>query len=238
MITQKCVNLEKKIAEYRDLKTLFDMGVALETRLNELQKIKNTINPLIQTFVLLKKQGIGNVNVNQNIIFLQNEIDEIIESFSSNPKILAETGVFNKIKSETEFFTKELEDELRRNWELYINDKTPNISNELLSLLEKVPDLQAGIRNIKIKLVEIAKIKGNLPVEEDDITRLHNNINNIEKEWENCGAGAVPEKAISFLIEATKKGAPIDLLEDEVINWLKKFNLWESFVIKVKNNGG
>lgn len=232
MIRERSGNLIELLDQKRALKNNLKKINAFKTRREEINKINKQLRPLVSTSAAFRAKDIGSADVNDQLVELKAVISKVGQLLAENPEEFTRAQNFKKLQEGVTALASDLEFGLRNIWFYYTRNLLPNENNELLEVLGTLSSFSDSVKQIRQINEEIAKLRNNLPLSEEDIDKFKELADKMKRVWDDIEA--VPSDILAFLRYAvSSSGAPIDLLTDEVKEWLAKYNINKSFKVKL-----
>jgi len=128
-----------------------------------------------------------------------------------------------------------LDRQLRAKWEQHIMENIPITNSELLNVLGRLPTFAVTVSKIKSLSDQIIIMEQDLPKDKEGIKAFDCKVEELKQAWLKIGSDEVPEGVMLFLYGAVSEGAVLNLLTDEVKQWLDLHKLNEFFVINLKS---
>lgn len=238
MLTAQAEDLMKLIKQRRELRENRDRILGYKTRLDELGDLKKRTKPLIQTCLAFRESGIGDFD---EPVYLKNLIDITIELkglFEENPEKIIEARSLFQLTQGFTGLCGLLDSKLRTEWENYVMENNPAAKSELLYVLGRLPTFAATVSKIKRLSEQIMSMKQHLPKDKEDIKDFEKKVEELKLAWQKIGSDEVPKGVLQFLQGAVSGGAHLNLLTDEVRQWLALNGLSNSFRINLRTDTG
>ncbi len=234
MLTTQTKELMEVIEQRNELRENIERIQGFQTRLDELEELKKEIEPLAQTCFAFRECGIGRFNEPD---YLNNLIEiamELKKSFKNNPESIIEAKSLLQLKQGYIGLCGLLKSNLTSEWERYVIKNIPPSNSELLNVLGRLPTFAATVSKIKRLSEQIMSMKQCLPKDKEGIKAFDSKVEELKLAWQKIGSDEVPKSVLQFLQGAVSGGAPLNLLTDEVRQWLAIHGLSTSFRINLK----
>jgi len=234
MIIERSRQLIKLLDQKRMLNDNLKKVAGFKTRRDEIKNLISRLEPLVKTSSAFRNNGIGQVDVRGQVRAFEEIVLEVISTVKLSPKAILEAKSIIKLKDGGNNFTNDLEVKLKTLWINYTRTLLPDINNDLLDVLDRLPSFSKSVMQIRQISAEIVEFKDNLPLSEKQIDKFNKLADRMKSVWD--GIEAVSPDILNFLQNAvSSSGAPIDLLTDEVKEWLDKNKIKTSFKIRLSS---
>ncbi len=225
---QQLIDLSKKKSELTQYSKNLD---GFQTRQKQIQEGINKIYPLIQTLKVFREQGI----INEELTAIKNDLLKFVivveQNFKKNPEWILDNNNFkgNIFDQGIKNITNNLNRKLKNSWQNYLKQKMPTTNQEILNLLEKITSFKDTISQIKRLRELIEKIE--YPQKKEEFDLIDNYVKIIREKWNSLESDEIPDSIIIFLKAASNQGATLNLLTEEVKDWIIKHGLDNSIRI-------
>lgn len=230
-IINRCNTLNEKIDRYHNLSTSSDTIEIFTTRNGQISEVIRQLRPLHATWMLFRKVGIE-VTVPNVAFLLYRQIPEILAGYQEDPDYLKDTPVLGSALVHLELLINGLEERLNESWLQYTGSHTVSLDENLLNILGQIPELAATIRDVRTLRSKVQSHRNRLPETDADIQDFDDTVNEIRQQWSQLVGDS---NVISFL-RACAEGAPLDLLTEEVRNWLSECGIERYFNVVIRRN--
>jgi len=116
-------------------------------------------------------------------------------------------------------------------WQTHVDERTGKHDIAVLADWEHVPDFRTLARSIRATQTKLLELRSSLPSHEDTFSRLQQLGDDLKEAWKKLENA--PANIMKFLRQASRaEGAPLALLDDEVLEWLRERNLESSFKVR------
>lgn len=232
MILDDCQQLVKLARNVTDLKSNVNELNNFQTRQAEIEKIVNDLIPLVKSFQVFKARGICNFALLAEVENFLTLVIEIESQFKVDRKWLIGAKKIKPLQDKAKILRDEFDQQLRRNWTNYRNSNVPSISNDLLSVLEKIPKFLNAVTTVSTLSSRIRAI--DYPKNQVQFERVAEEITQLNSAWSSLNSDEVPLDVLNFLREsATTNGASMNLLTPTVQEWLDSQGIGSSFRIRL-----
>ncbi len=116
-------------------------------------------------------------------------------------------------------------------WQDHVDERTGKHDIAVLADWEHVPDFRSVARSIRVTETKLLELRSSLPSHEDTFSRLQQLGEELKEAWKKLEN--VPANIMKFLRQASgAEGAPLALLDDEVLEWIRERKLESSFKVR------
>ncbi|GEM_PF-6205105 len=116
-------------------------------------------------------------------------------------------------------------------WQTHVDERTGKHDIAVLADWEHVPDFRTLARSIRATQTKLMELRSSLPSHDDTFSRLQQFADDLKEAWKKLENA--PANIMKFLRQASSaEGAPLALLDDEVLEWLRERNLESSFKVR------
>lgn len=158
------------------------------------------------------------------------------QSFAESPDTVVDEQ-FNPLRLERALkaAADALQDHLLGCWRRFALGLIPPANEAVLDALGAA--FSREVRLIQTASARLAQAAESLPVSLEEIRGIEQEAARVHEIWGQLGGGDVPQAVLTFLRSAASTaGAGLDLLTDEVRNWLASHRISNSFSIRVANS--
>ena len=224
----RCQSLEEQLGRLETAKKFKDSAEGFESRKTNIEEAIARLRPLWAQLEVLRRHGIT-VDVPNEAWSLRHSLTKARDDYQNDVNSITKSsalplGLLNNLATK-------LQANLKAAWEIYADANTVRVDTNLLQNLEGVPSLRAqiaGVRALKSNL-ELKRLR--VPESDDDITAFRTAASNLEDKWKALQSQDVPAAVLEFLQLAGAGGASLDLLTEEVRDWLRAQKLEPSFQV-------
>lgn len=223
MLLDDCHLLKDKIADLKTVRVNSE-NIGLFQQVHEQLKtaIVNT-KSLNTTLELFKKKKIGVSNLpSYDASTLQEELSEVYSTYKKNADGIVRDKTLREIlNNKLPWFNPKVNEALVVAWQQYTYDKVRKVDSASLAVLGTIPQFKSTIKNIHELQQDIGRIHSTLPMKDTDIYQFDKKADELSQKWQMLDAEGIPESVVVFLrAVGSGGGASLDLLTDEVRNWL------------------
>lgn len=236
MLLERASRLAEKIGHYQKLKAAADVADLVRTRADQVGQAAALVAQAREALSRFFAAGIS-------IEYFPANADELSEKARTLRAIAAEApaGLADPPFNVTHEFTHRLrglatgaDGAMREGWRRFIVENSPGGSDDVLDALGKLPQLRAGVTQIRQCRQKIAAIAATPPA---DPARAVDQLRDLAAEhraaWTELTSDNLPTAVIMFLRACAGDGAPVTALTAEVRDWLETRNLLASLRIRI-----
>jgi hypothetical protein len=234
MIVDECKTLSTRVSEYKRLRENSVQVGRFEKVRGVLERGTSLIGPLAATVLTFRKANIPNVELGHEAKELLGTLRKAQAAFTDRPESLIDPKVLDltKLGKAIEGLAKQLEERLRTEWMRHTAARIPATKHEVLDVLS--PAFPREVRLLRQRAEKLELARQTLPTSPEAINVFEADVGELEQAWTKVGGGNVPAAVTSFLQSAaSRSGASLLLLTEEVRHWLSEHNIIASFSIKV-----
>jgi hypothetical protein len=229
MLVADCQQLTQQAQEVVGLKTYGTEVNRFRDRQQRLTTLVEGLRPLVVALRVLREQDLIAIDLNQKVDPVLAEVATAVSEFQQNRGWLIETFKFSSLQNKVKSLKTELEDQLRRAWSVYKNQRVPMTSSDLLGLLAKIDTFKPTVQTIQRHIAAINTVE--YPQDAAHFQRIDQAIQDLSTAWSNLDE--VPVEVQNFLRAATTHGASVDLLTTEVRSWLTEQGITRFFYVRL-----
>lgn len=124
------------------------------------------------------------------------------------------------------------QEQTRRDWEAFVQKHTPQISEEVLRILEKLPHIQDDVKRLHRKIQRMRELASQLPKDTESIDEVRYLAEEMRALWNRFEG--IPEAVVAFLKDVTSsQGASLSRLTEDVWQWVREHGLEDNFRIYI-----
>ncbi|OKH55507.1 hypothetical protein NIES2101_03715 [Calothrix sp. HK-06] len=205
-----------------------------QSRQKQITEAVATTQTIVEALQGFRNRGIMITGGLQKVNDLLSIVVNAEAEFQKNPEWIIGDDKFkgNELKSNVAALKSIIEQQLSRAWKNYLEEKKiPNANSEMLTVLEKVKGFKFTIQQIRSLDEDIKEIK--FPKNNVDFEKYERKIEQLKQCWGNLNSDDVPLGVLELLKAAANQGASLELLTDEVKDWIKKYNISDSLKIRL-----
>jgi hypothetical protein len=243
MLLEKCEKLRTLVEDKINNR---DLSNRAETIQNMTRRFEGAVDPIRKSTdiaIFLRENNIIDRNSFDQIISKAESINKIIDAL---PEIKKEPWSY---QSEEEFFSfyesvkslkNEIESTVNNKWAEFIKGKGLDESKlDQLNIFENIDSYKTSVKQIKELVKKLDDKKFKCSGKKSDLDEISKLAAEIENKYSDIGISKLDSKIEEFLRKtATYEGAPLEYLTKEVIEWLKKNNVYNLYMVKPKKTIG
>jgi hypothetical protein len=156
------------------------------------------------------------------------------ESFAARPDIVVDEEQFNSVRLDRSLkaAAEALQGHLLPCWRGHALQLIPPANEAVLDAL--APAFPREVRLIRAASVKLAQAAESLPGSLEEVRSFERDATSLHAIWGRLGGGDVPQALLTFLKSAASPaGAGLELLTDEVRDWLTMHEITSSFSVRV-----
>ena len=218
--------------QWSDIGESRDRLRALQTRANQIHKVRELIDDLKDARVILMRAGVELRKGPSASRQLIKKCQKVREGFEKDWEKTARDKTLNPyfidpVKAHVE---NKIDRELKQDWSEFIDRLSPPISNRWLNGLPDNGPIGDAKGKATIHFEELRKLRSVLPNEVDTVERVREITEQAKDIFSELDE--IPEPVRSFLASASTTGAKMDDLTKEVRAWLTKNEMIERLRIR------
>jgi hypothetical protein len=236
MLLERATGLATKISRYQTLKSAAKEAEIVRTRADQLEQVAALLAHARDALSRFAAAGVM-------IEFAPAHADDLSEKAKALRVIAAEAPVALAVPpfNFTHEFTNRLrgiatgaDTAIRERWRHFITENSPGGSDEVLDALGKLPQLRAGVTQIRQCRQKIQALSAAPPADPvQAVAQLRALVAEHQAAWATLTTDNLPRTVILFLQACAGDGAPVTALTEEVRDWLEARNLLGSLRIRI-----
>ena len=231
MLVDRIRELKHQITFIDDIDRLKREAEKYKTVAAELRPLTDELATLSNTVTLLidKEIGIPDTIVS-GAMGHRATFQKIRECYDANPEtVLTESrGPRQSLK---QWFGQQNE-ATRASWANYVAAAEPEISDELARTLQKIPSFAPTVTKLRKLQVELASLKSAPPRTGADFQRAEALAQQMREAAQSLEGEGIPSRVLLFLRKMAAGDARLDLLDGEVLCWLRDRSLLREFQVR------
>ena len=233
MLVHDAQELRKAVEQYLSIRTDKTQLQLSRQRATELSATRERVHNLRATLALLRQRRITHEPVGplaENVTNIISRIGAL--AIQSGGLGRPEAGpLFAALGKSGNAALQQIETNFLRVWQSWLDEQVSGHDLAALAEWDHVPDFRNVARNIRTIHTKLSGIRQSLPTDPSVFTEIQTLITQLKQAWKQIEN--TPAKVLKFLREAASiNGAPLSLLDDEVLEWLRKRNLENSFKVR------
>lgn len=235
---RRCVELKEQLLELRGLEKEAGETSAFQEMRDLLYGELERLRPLHMTMQLFEeKVDIELIDLPiEDAHQLSNAFGKAQSGFRADPGSMTKAAWLRDVVFSLPAFASRIKDSLTRSWEAYTSRHSPNLDVRFLEVLASVPTLASIVSDIRRLQSEVDSLRGRLPKTDQDMQTFHSKIDQLNRQWHALTGEGIPDGVITFLRDCGVSGANLDLLTDEVLDWLSVHDMTTSFCVVIRRN--
>jgi hypothetical protein len=217
--------LRSNIESLKQLQASAKEGVAVRTRAEQLDKVSAALRVEVERVRLFRSRGAAP-------FLLPDVVGELLEATRKHRETFASDRVSLVADPEDSGFqwsylerlpllTRSVRSTLKTAWERHVDERSPEIADDLLDAFELVPEFKAAVEDVRRLRGEIAKLRSEPPDRSEPFDRLAEVAGKATERWRSVADDEVPAAIRQFLTDTADRGAGLKALNEEVLAWLE-----------------
>lgn len=242
MILQSIKELTDKINMHQAAQKSDRIAEVIQSMENRIKPIANNIETVAGTYNTFKKNKLideeTKIEIRIRIDTIAKFINECGDKVKNNPELFHGDNNYNEFVVKIQDFEKELTALCKNQWtkEIEKNSLRPEQKDQL-DVFFKVNEYKSKIEKLKKEIGIIENKKNSLPRNENDITSIIIMGDQLKKGYGELGFDDLPPNIANFLKNASQPdGADPELLNDEVLKWLRDKEVLSQYRIKPRES--
>lgn len=237
MLLERAAALASKVTEYEKIKAGAYEAEQLRTRATQFTNAAGKVEMAQTLLAQLNQAGVSVVYTATDAAGLMDKAGALRIAVATDPKVLADPpfdlrfGFVDRLAG----LATAAEKASSMAWSQWVSQKSNLSSDDVLTALSALPQFRNSIATIKQCRTSITALAATVPsnvsaamVQLDSLLTAHNSA------WADLTAEGIPEGVLTFIRACAGEGAPLALLSDEVVDWLKQRSLTNAFRIKIR----
>ncbi|WP_420566415.1 hypothetical protein [Thalassobaculum sp.] len=236
MLLERARKLSDQLKQFQKVKAAARDAQRFGTRARQFSEAARKIGALRGDLAALKKAGIAVAFQPANGSLLSTRASDLRARVAEDPSAIDHPPF--DLKYEFVDRLNAIADSGRaaaiRAWREDVGEQAGTGSQEILNVLQELPQLRAGVTQIRELRKEIIGLSETLP--EDPVAaraRVRELAEQMQAAWGELDASDIPEEVIAFIRQAAARGAPLTNLTSNILNWLTARSLTDSFRIRL-----
>jgi hypothetical protein len=233
MLVAEAEALKGLVAKYRAAESEKTQLQKLRLRSEQLAALRSRVHTLRVGSDLLKRRRLRCATVPALAENVLNVVSKLI-ALAPKPGALGGNEAaphFSALTKNSTLALEQMETALLGVWQTFVDEQVGKYDIAILADWDHVPDFRAVARNIRSIQSKFANLRGRIPVDDEDFSRVQELGQQLKTAWKQLEN--TPPKVLRFLREASAPaGAPLSLLDDDVLHWLRERHLEGSFKVR------
>jgi hypothetical protein len=234
MLVEECGRIQQRIQDYLELRAAAEVADAYATRLNMLKSAADVLYPLVQSHRALRARGIADDLPTSVSDGIRSRLGQVRSEYVRGPDSILAQQALGTIPRDLQGLAQRISAKLAASWTAYVDGQHVEISEQLLAVLDQVPDLRAATKQVRSLQVQISVRRATLPKTEPDIDALDRLVVELRLKWHQLAGDGLPTSVLAFIRGAASGGAQLELLTDEVREWLVSRGVKDAFHVVVR----
>jgi hypothetical protein len=212
----------------RELQEAEGRVITYERAAGQVAEASSRLSPLASAFRAMRAKGIIEIGTQVAARELADEVRTILHDGRNRIAAGSEIERFqsNVLRSRTVKLAEGIERVLGDAWRRWALGRIPPLDDDILAVLEQV-GRAADVRQIRRAKASLSERLSTLPLTDAAIAAFEREAADLSRAIQEM---PIPGQVRSFLL-AVPRGAQLELLTDEVSNWLRDNGLQASFVV-------
>lgn len=233
MLVDDCQQLNQVASHVSSLRKNSTALKNFRERQVKIESLVNELHPLVIALRVFRERDLADFDCSQKANTLLLEIANTLDNFQKDRSWLIEEFNNNILRNKVSTLKSDLEGHLNQAWIVYKRQKSPNINDELLSLLARIETFKPTVLTVQKILNQLRAI--DFPKDTQQFDQIDQAIDALSNAWNSLKSDEVPETALNFLRAAATNGASIELLTSEVKNWLNEHGISRFFYVQLSD---
>jgi DNA repair exonuclease SbcCD ATPase subunit len=234
MIAEDAKHLVELIERMNQLKANVDQRVGFRTRQEELEEAARELEKRVVAVNSLAARGSGKPNVAAKANAFLNHIDTVASNFNQAPSWIIDFNN-NPFRNALRGLNAELDEHITREWRSY-TERSRHANTQVLDVLSGIPAFKQTVQKVRVLTARIEQSRRSRPTSEEDFQNFDDLVKQVDAAWGELGSDEVPPNVEKFLRAAGgQEGATLDLLTDDVKEWLAAREINTSFRIRMSS---
>lgn len=225
--------LTARIEKLRSDEAIASEAKHFETRAAQIEQLANDLRSATKIVELFRNNRVNSSvpSPPTGLISFAESMKRLLEN--DRASVVSDTGGFGqKFKTPLEKYTDRAKSTVTSAWEKHVDKSTPNVNEDMLSVLIKVKGFADSVSTVRKRFTEYRVHRTRTPTCADDICSFDRALEELRKALGSLGSDDLPEEVVNFMRRAGLQGVPLDELSEEIRSWLFEHELLGRFVIK------
>jgi len=232
MISEDAKHLVELIERMNQLKANVDQRAGFRTRQSELEEAARELAKRVAAVNSLATRGAVKPNVGARANAFLNHINTVASNFNQEPSWIISFNnrpFENSLKS----LNAELDVYISSEWRAY-TERSRHANAQVLDVLSGIPAFAQTVQKVRGLTACLEQRRSTRPTSEEDFEYFDDLVREVDAAWSELGSDEVPPNVEKFLKAAGgREGAGLDLLTDDVKEWLETRKIDTSFRIRM-----
>jgi hypothetical protein len=234
VIIEEASNLLVLADRRHELQQLVAEAKKYLTRRQQIESARARLQRAVETAALFRTKSVGLVEPPANVASVSKLAVDTAVEFAASPSATLDS--LGDVEKRVGVLVDRIDLVLQELWRNYARANARSDNNELLDVLEKIPDFRAAMLKIRALLSQLQLHTSNVPAAAFALDAFHATLAAISAEWSALGSDAVPATVVEFLRKAVSTdGAHLDAVVSDpaIFTWLNDKKLMQAFRIKL-----
>ena len=237
MLLDRAAALTDKIVEYEKIKSTAHEAQYFQTRAVQFAAVANQLTLANQTLCRLRAAGIPASFTPSEGMGQAQKAATLRMEVAKDPNVLAEPPFDLKyaFSDRLSGIATAAKHAAAKAWREWVETKSNLGSEDVLNALSALPQFRTSIATIRQCRGAISALASSAPVDPVQAThQVDALVEAHQKAWSTLTAEDIPQSVLGFIRACAGDGASIEMLSDEVLDWLKSRSLTSAFRIKIR----
>ncbi|MBK6781949.1 MAG: hypothetical protein IPG75_20810 [Gemmatimonadetes bacterium] len=223
------------LAELTTLQTSLAQSVSeqagFQTRAQEVDGLRSRLVHALDSVRLLRQRQIAVITSPRTARTLEVAL-AVFERARQDRSFLIDGQALTRLKGSVDGCVEDLQTRVRDAWREYCQQRIPPIDNAVLAPLAGIPALSGGIAALRDGISRLKNLMES-GVSESVVVAFDATVAEVQSAWDGFDDGNIESSVLAFIKDAAARGAALDSLTPEVLAWLRRHNIVNSFRIRV-----
>jgi len=224
MLTDTAEALQNKVETLRKKRQRAQRRREYEASRGTLKDTRESLQELVERHVLFAYNGIPCKHNDADISKTRDKLQAVRNHFKDSPEWIIEEDLRTGFLEWIDEHEEDLRRSLAEAWGEYYQEKVTNISQDLLDALDKIGRFENSVDEIRSLKSSLEEWRRSAPSTQPDLDAFEEKAEELETTWEEISRDLSGDIKV-FLRATVSGGAPLELVTDNVREWLKKHDL-------------
>jgi len=232
MLHERCMNINERVRAYKQLRVANDAAEAYQTRLTQIKTDADRLLELMRTREALLRHTIEIEPIGEMVSRVEPRLRDLRDRYDADPSIITPQQALGTIPRDVSQLSSRLQEKLVNAWRAYTETNTIDVPDAFLAIFDQVPEARTTVGRIRTLRQNLSSRRARLPATDTDIASFRTDVEHLKtlvRELE-----GFPPAVLAFLRAAASGGAEIELLTDEVRQWLTERGMKNAFRIHAR----
>lgn len=236
MLLEECRVAQRRIEACVELRAASELAEGYATRHKMLKTSGDGLRPLVSTRNAFRTRAIAHEVPAAALAAISPRLDQVRAEYRTKPDSILGQRALGSILRDLQSLAPRLTAMLAAAWASYVDDQHVEISDQLLAVLDQVPALREATKQVRTSQANIARRRATLPKANSDIADLDSAVAELRSQWHLLTGDGLPREVMEFIRAAAGGGAQLELLTDEVRQWLISRAVKDAFHVVVRRS--